>query len=90
MDFSFSPDQETLREHAKELLDHVCPPEYAERCDNEAQPPREAYQALAKHGWFACDFGRVRRTGVRPSTSPFFWKKRAGTSKNWRCGCSAR
>ncbi len=52
MDFSFSPDQEALREHAKELLDHVCPPEYAERCDNEAQPPREAYQALAKHGWF--------------------------------------
>ena len=37
---------------SKELLDHVCPPEYAERCDNEAQPPREAYQALAKHGWF--------------------------------------
>jgi alkylation response protein AidB-like acyl-CoA dehydrogenase len=34
------------------LLDEVCPPEYAERCDNEASPPREAYQALAKHGWF--------------------------------------
>ena len=30
----------------------VCPPDYAERCDNEARPPREAYQALAKHGWF--------------------------------------
>ena len=26
--------------------------EYAERCDNDATPPREAYQALAKHGWF--------------------------------------
>jgi alkylation response protein AidB-like acyl-CoA dehydrogenase len=30
----------------------VCPPEYAERCDTEAHPPREAYQALAQHGWF--------------------------------------
>src|ERR1035437_7043803 len=52
MDFSFSPEQERLREQAKELLDHVCPPDYAERCDNEARPPREAYQALAGHGWF--------------------------------------
>ena len=52
MDYSFTPDQETLRAHLNELLDEVCPPEYAERCDNEASPPREAYQALAKHGWF--------------------------------------
>src|SRR5450631_918249 len=52
MDFSFSQDQEALRAHAKELLDEVCPADYAERCDNEAQPPREAYAALAKHGWF--------------------------------------
>ena len=52
MDFSFTPDQEMLREHIKHLLDEVCPPKYAERCDNEATPPREAYQALAKHGWF--------------------------------------
>jgi alkylation response protein AidB-like acyl-CoA dehydrogenase len=52
MDFSFTPDQETLRGHLKDLLDEVCPPEYAERCDNEATPPREAYQALAKQGWF--------------------------------------
>lgn len=52
MDFSFTPDQEALRAHLNELLDEVCPPEYAERCDNDATPPREAYQALAKHGWF--------------------------------------
>ena len=52
MDFSFSEDQETLRAHIKELLDDVCSPEYAERCDSDATPPREAYQALAKHGWF--------------------------------------
>ncbi len=52
MDFSFTSDQETQRNHLKELLDEVCPPEYAESCDNEARPPREAYEALAKHGWF--------------------------------------
>lgn len=52
MDFSFTPDQESLRSHLQELLDEVCPAEYAERCDREARPPREAYQALAKHGWF--------------------------------------
>ena len=29
MDFSFTPDQETLRNHIRELLDDVCPPDYA-------------------------------------------------------------
>ncbi|MBM4313642.1 MAG: acyl-CoA dehydrogenase [Deltaproteobacteria bacterium] len=52
MDFSFTPDQEALQAHLKKLLDEVCPPAYAERCDNEGTPPREAYQALAQHGWF--------------------------------------
>jgi alkylation response protein AidB-like acyl-CoA dehydrogenase len=52
MDFSFTADQETLRGHLQELLGEVCPPEYAERCDEEARPPREAYAALAKQGWF--------------------------------------
>ena len=52
MDFSFTPEQETLRTHLQELLRRICPPEYAERCDREARPPREAYEALAKHGWF--------------------------------------
>jgi acyl-CoA dehydrogenase len=52
MDFNFTQDQETLRDHVKQLLDEVCPPDYAEKCDNESKPPREAYDALAKHGWF--------------------------------------
>ena len=51
MDFSFTPDQESLRVHLQELLDAVCPADYAERCDREARPPREAYEALGKHGW---------------------------------------
>ncbi len=52
MDFSFTPDQDALRAHVAELLDDVCPPDYAARCDSEARPPREAYRALAEHGWF--------------------------------------
>lgn len=51
MDFSFTPEQETLRAHLQELLDEACPAEYAERCDREAEPPRAAYEALATHGW---------------------------------------
>jgi alkylation response protein AidB-like acyl-CoA dehydrogenase len=52
MDFSFTPEQEAMREHVGQLLDEVCSPEYAAKCDEEARPPREAYQALARHGWF--------------------------------------
>jgi acyl-CoA dehydrogenase len=52
MDFSFTTDQEALRDHIKQLLDDVCPPEYAKKCDDEGHPPREAFQALAKQGWF--------------------------------------
>ena len=51
MDFAFTSEQESLRDHVRELLDEVCPPQYAERCDNEGRPPREAYEALARHGW---------------------------------------
>lgn len=52
MDFSFTEDQDTLRVHLNRLLDEVCPPAYAERCDNEGTPPRKAYEALAQNGWF--------------------------------------
>jgi acyl-CoA dehydrogenase len=51
VDFSFSQDQDELRNHARELLASVCPPDYAERCDRERKPPREAYEAVAKQGW---------------------------------------
>jgi acyl-CoA dehydrogenase len=51
MDFEFSAEQERLRAHLAALLDDVCPADYAERCDSEARPPREAYEALGQHGW---------------------------------------
>jgi acyl-CoA dehydrogenase len=52
MDFSFTPEQEQVREHLQALLREVCTPEYAAKCDEDARPPREAYDALAKNGWF--------------------------------------
>jgi alkylation response protein AidB-like acyl-CoA dehydrogenase len=52
VDFAFSSEQESMRHLLGELLDAVCPPAYAERCDREAAAPREAYAALARHGWF--------------------------------------
>lgn len=52
MDFSFTPEQEQIREHLRALLNVECTPEYAAKCDEDARPPREAYDALAKNGWF--------------------------------------
>ena len=52
MDFSFTTEQDQIREHLRALLLEVCPPDYAAKCDDEARPPREAYDALAKNGWF--------------------------------------
>jgi alkylation response protein AidB-like acyl-CoA dehydrogenase len=51
MDFSFTQDQDELRSHARDLLAAVSPPDYAEKCDREKRPPREAYDAVAKQGW---------------------------------------
>ena len=51
MDFAFTPEHDSLRAHLASLLDDVCPAEYAERCDTEARPPREAYEALGRQGW---------------------------------------
>ena len=38
MDFSFTAEQESLREHLRELLDEVCPPEYAQAL-RQRRPP---------------------------------------------------
>jgi acyl-CoA dehydrogenase len=40
VDFAFTPEQDSLRDHVRQLLDEVCPPQYAEQCDNEGRPPR--------------------------------------------------
>jgi alkylation response protein AidB-like acyl-CoA dehydrogenase len=51
MDFSFTQDQEELRAHARDLLATACPADYAEACDREGRPPREAFETLGKQGW---------------------------------------
>ncbi|MBA2961082.1 MULTISPECIES: acyl-CoA dehydrogenase family protein [Ramlibacter] len=51
MNFGITPDQQALVDHVRTLLDDVCPMDYAARCDEQMQPPREAFQALARAGW---------------------------------------
>ena len=51
MDFSFTEEQEVLRSQVRRLLEDICPPEYAAKCDSEGVPPREAYNAMAEQGW---------------------------------------
>ena len=51
MNFGLTPEQQTLKEHVKALLDKVCPLDYVARCDEQLTPPREAFKALADHGW---------------------------------------
>jgi alkylation response protein AidB-like acyl-CoA dehydrogenase len=51
LDFDFTPEQELARQALRELLARVAPREYVRRCDAEHRPPREAFQALAAHGW---------------------------------------
>ena len=74
MDFSFTPEQEALRGHVQELLRAVCPPEYAERCDREARPPREAYDALGKQGWLGltipAEYGGSGGSAIEPAIFP--------------------
>ena len=51
MDFDFTQDQEVLRSNARKILQEICPPDYVQKCDSEARPPREAYAAMAENGW---------------------------------------
>jgi acyl-CoA dehydrogenase len=51
MNFGITSDQEALVSAVRTLLDDVCPMDYAARCDEEARPPREAFDALARAGW---------------------------------------
>ena len=51
MNFGLTSEQESMVSHVKDLLDKVCPPEYAAKCDETQTPPREAFEALGKNGW---------------------------------------
>ena len=51
MNFGLTSEQLAMRDHVKALLDKTCSLDYVARCDESGQPPREAFQALADHGW---------------------------------------
>lgn len=66
MNFGLSSDQTAMREHVKDLLDRECSLAYVAHCDETAQPPRQAFQALARHGWLGLiapeEYGGVNGT----------------------------
>jgi alkylation response protein AidB-like acyl-CoA dehydrogenase len=51
MEFGLSEQQSLQRQALREMLQRVCPAEYARRCDDEKRPPREAFAALGEAGW---------------------------------------
>ena len=51
MDFAFNERQELMRRTLHELLERVCPPEYAMECDKKGEAPVQAYKAMADDGW---------------------------------------
>lgn len=51
MNFGLTQEQKAMRDHVKQLLDQTCSMDYAARCDEQGRPPREAFKALADHGW---------------------------------------
>ena len=51
MNFGLTSEQLAMRDHVKDLLDKECSLEYVARCDEQGKPPREAFNALARHGW---------------------------------------
>lgn len=52
MDFGFSPEQELLRNTAREFMRRECPPEYVRRCDEAHRFPAELRAKMAAQGWF--------------------------------------
>ncbi len=52
MDFSFTEEQNLLRDSVRELMRRECPPEYARRCDEEHRFPSELRAKMAEQGWF--------------------------------------
>ena len=51
MNFGNTSDQELMLQSVRSLLDDVCSMDYAAKCDINHTPPREAFDAMAQHGW---------------------------------------
>lgn len=51
LSFEFTAEQDVARDEIRRLLARVAPIDYVRDCDLNHRPPREAFQALAAHGW---------------------------------------
>ncbi|WP_418319816.1 acyl-CoA dehydrogenase family protein [Piscinibacter sakaiensis] len=56
MNFSFTEEQNLLRDSARAMLDRVATPEYIRRCDVEPHYPYELYQAFVEMGLLRMPF----------------------------------
>ena len=95
MDFSFSDEQNILRDSVRKLMDKLATPEYVRRLDREQAYPEELYDAWVEMGLLPdAVSGGVRRAGrQRPRHGHHRrgdWRARAAIS-TWpiRAACSA-
>jgi len=56
MDFSFSDEQNILRESVRKMMDRLATPEYVRRLDREQAYPAELYDAWVEMGLFRMPF----------------------------------
>jgi acyl-CoA dehydrogenase len=53
LNFDLSKEKEFLRQNIHELVDRVCPPEYARELDEKEEYPHRVWEALAEGGYLA-------------------------------------
>ena len=56
MDFTFTEEQNLLRESVRKMLDRIATPEYVRRCDQEPRYPTELYEAFVEMGLLRMPF----------------------------------
>jgi alkylation response protein AidB-like acyl-CoA dehydrogenase len=56
MDFTFTEEQNLLRDSVRAMLNRVATPEYIRRCDTEPRYPYELYDAFVEMGLLRMPF----------------------------------
>jgi len=56
VDFGLTPEQELLRQTARDFVDRTCPPAQAKKLDEAGEFPAELFKGMAELGWFGLPF----------------------------------
>ena len=56
MDFSFTTEQEMLRDSVKRFMKAECTRDYIRSCSDNDRYPLELYDQMAKQGWMSIPF----------------------------------